>query len=209
MGAALTIPYLGELSYLAIPLVMLLSSIGVLPLMEELILLAVGYLAFAHVFHFWIAVLMSVASVVLVDNLHFYLGSHGHKLLKRFSSGNILGRVQRAVDQRGPIAVFIARFVPGMRILMPWVASTSGMRQRKFFVANLLGALIQTPIIVWIGYKLGTQVEKGIVFVHSIDGIVLLLMLIAVVLATILACVFRNDLRKYVRHQFGGANGRV
>ena len=209
MGVQLTIPYLSELSYIAIPLVMLLSSVGLLPLMEELILLAVGYLAFAHVFHFWPAVLMSVASVVLVDNLHFYLGSHGHHVLKRYMNSALFDRVHRAANHHGAVAAFIARFVPGMRILMPWVASTSGMKQRKFFVANLLGAVIQTPLIVWIGFKLGTQVEKGIAIVHSIDGIVLLLLLIAVVLAAIIACVFREDIRDRIRKYLRGAHGRI
>jgi len=207
MGAELTIPYLSELSYLAIPLVMLLGSFGILPIMEELILLAVGYLTAVHVFHFWIAVLVSIIGVVAVENFHFYLGSHGHKMLKRCVKGGLLERVQRAVDHRGAIAVFIARFVPGMRILMPWVASTSGMKQRKFFVANLLGAIIHVPIIIWIGRKLSNHVEKGIALVHSIDGIIIMILLIAAVAGAILLCVFRKDVRCYVHSVWGGRHG--
>lgn len=207
MGVDIGIPYLAELSYIAIPLVLFLGSIGVLPVMEEIILLVVGYGVFAGIFNSWLAVLMSVASVVLVDNIHFYFCSHGHTILRRFLNGKVLARVQRAVDERGPIAVFVARFVPGMRILTPWVAATSGMRWRKFVAANALGALIQTPLMVWIGYLLGPKVERGIAFVQSIDYLVPLVLLSLLVLAAIIICLYRKNVRHLVR-QLGGANGR-
>lgn len=207
MGVDIGIPYLAELSYIAIPLVLFLGSIGVLPVMEEIVLLVVGYGVFAGIFNSWLAVLMSVASVVLVDNLHFYFCSHGHTVLRRFLNGKVLARVQRAVDERGPIAVFIARFIPGMRILTPWVAATSGMRWRKFVAANALGALIQTPLMVWIGYLLGPKVEHGIAVVRSVDHLIPLALLIIAVLAAIIICLYRKNVRHLVR-QLGGANGR-
>jgi len=207
MGVDIGIPYLAELSYLAVPLVLFLGSIGVLPIMEEIVLLVVGYAVFAGVFNSWLAVLVSVASVMLVDNIHFYFCSHGHTILRRFLNGKVLARVQRAVDERGPAAVFIARFIPGMRILTPWVAATSGMRWKKFALANALGALIQTPLMVWIGYLLGPQVKHGIAFVGSVDHFVPLVLLSLVVLVAIIICLCRKNVRHFVR-QLGGANGR-
>ncbi len=208
MGVELGIPYLAELSYVAIPLVLLLGSIGILPVPEEVILLVIGYAAFAKLFSLPIAMLVAIASVIFVDNLHFYLSSQGHWLLRRFLNGKMLERVQYAIDQHGSLSVWIARFIPGMRILTPWVAGTSGMRWRKFALANALGAAIQTPIMVWIGFALGPHVENVIAVAQSVDAAIPLILLIVFVLAAILICIYHKSIRHLLLAR-GGANGRV
>ncbi len=204
-----SIPYLSELSYLAIPIVILLMSIGFLPIMEEIILLTIGYLAFTGIFNLGIAMVVTVASIILADNVYFYLGSHGHLLLRRYLNGGILARVKNSVDKHGPVAVFTARFVPGVRFLMPWVASTSGMRWRRFALADGFAALLQTPLFIIIGYALGPSVQRVIGFAQSLHKIMPLLVLIVLVFAAILICINRRSMRQFVSQFSGGANGRV
>lgn len=206
MGAELGIHYLSQLSYLAIPVLLLLGCIGIVPLPEEAILLIAGYFAFEGYINLYVAMLVAFVSVILVENLFFYLGSHGHCVFKRVVNSRAREFVQRQIEKRGPMAAFMARFIPGMRVLTPWVAATSGMRWRKFFFANALGALVQAPLIVGIGYWLGPHVEKGLAFVFSVDEIIPLLFLIVFVAAAIIICLNRKAVRGLV---FGGANGRI
>jgi membrane protein DedA with SNARE-associated domain len=198
MVIELTIPYLAELSYLAILVVILLNGSGFLPIPEEIILLITGCLVFEQVFSFWPAVFVALIGVVIVDNLHFYLASHGHCILKRFVNGKMMARIQKSVDAHGPYAVFFARFIPGTRVVTAWVAGTSGMKQRKFFFADTFGAIIQTPILVWIGKALGPRVEKAFSFVHSVDAIIPLVLLILFVLFAIVVCLFRTTIRNFI-----------
>jgi membrane-associated protein len=198
MITGLTIPYLAELSYFAIFLVVLLNGSGFLPIPEEVLLLIIGCLAFEGFFHFWPAVFVALIGVILVDNTHFYLASHGHSILRRFVSGKFVARVQKSVDSHGPYAVFFARFIPGTRVITAWVAGTSGMKQRKFFFADTLGAVIQTPILIWIGKALGPQVEKAFSLIYSVDAIIPLVLLIIVVLFAIIICLFRKTVKDFI-----------
>ncbi len=206
MGAELGIHYLSHLSYLAIPILLLLGVIGVVPLPEEAILLITGYFAFEGYLNIYTAIFVAFVSVILVENLFFYLGSHGNYFFRRFVNGRAKKFAERQIGKHGPAAAFMARFIPGMRVLTPWVAATSGMRWRKFFFANAFGALIQAPLIVGIGYWLGPHVEKGLAFVFSFDEIIPLLFLIILVTAAIIICLNRKAIRNIA---FGGANGRI
>ena len=143
-----------------------------IPLPEEVLLLAIGYASFTGLLNFWLAVLVSLVCVIIIDIFHFSISTHGHTLLKRFIGGRIMRRVRKAVEDHGPWTVFVARFIPGVRILTPFVAGSSGMKFRKFAIANILGAVIQTPLIVWIGYALGTKIEPAIRFVERLESVI-------------------------------------
>jgi len=193
-----TIPYVAELSYLAIFVVILLNSSGFLPIPEEIILLIIGCFVFENVFSFWPAVFVAMASVILVDNIHFYLASHGHCILTHFVNRRLIARMQGAVNSYGPYAVFFARFIPGTRVVNAWVAGTSGMRQKNFFFADALSAMIQTPIVVWVGKALGPRVETAFSLVSAVDTAILLILLTLFVLFAIVICIFRKTARNFI-----------
>ena len=58
-------------------------------------------------------------------------------------------------DSYGPVAVFLARFVIGLRFLAGPLAGSLGLPWRSFLTANVLGALVYVPIMVGMGYAVG------------------------------------------------------
>lgn len=58
-------------------------------------------------------------------------------------------------DRRGPITVFLARFVPVIRTITPIVAGAAGMRHRQFLIVNVIGAVTWACGITLLGYWLG------------------------------------------------------
>jgi membrane protein DedA with SNARE-associated domain len=186
-------------------LIFILGNFG-FPMIEEVILLIVGYFAYAGIFNLWIAIVVSALGAALADNLAFWCASHGHLFLKHALNSQTLERIRHAVELHGQRTVFLARFVPGMRVLTPWVAGTSGMRWSVFAFANLLGAAVQTPIIILIGFLLGPHVERAIGLAKLFHAIVPWVFLIAFVLAAILVCIHRRSVRRFF---LGGANGRI
>lgn len=206
MRPELGLHYLSHLSYLAIPVLLLLGCVGVVPLPEEAILLIAGYFAFEGYINLYLTVFVAFLSVIFVENLFYYLGSHGNHLFRRFVHSRAREFVQRRIERHGFITVFMARFIPGMRVMTPWVAGTSGMKWRKFFFPNALGALIQAPIIVTIGFFLGAHIERGLFFVQSVDQVIPFIFLIIIVTTAIIICLNRRTVREIV---FGGSNGRI
>ncbi len=68
------------------------------------------------------------------------------------------------MTRHGGLAVFAARFVPGVRSLAGPVAGATGMRPLTFVVSNALGAVAYVPYAVGLGYALGygagTAIER-------------------------------------------------
>jgi membrane-associated protein len=66
-------------------------------------------------------------------------------------------RTQEFYERYGGKTIIIARFVPIVRTFAPFVAGIGQMRYRRFFLFNLIGALLWVGLILPIGYVVGNQ----------------------------------------------------
>jgi membrane protein DedA with SNARE-associated domain len=146
--------------YIAIFVVVILGNIG-LPIPEETILILAGYLVWEGKLRLPIVVGVGVVSAILGDNLGYWLGrKFGRRTVERyerwlFVTPSRLDATQRIVARYGPLAVFAARFLPGVRFLAGPVAGITGVRPLPFILANVLGASLYVPASVGIGYAVG------------------------------------------------------
>src|SRR5262249_36641894 len=69
-----------------------------------------------------------------------------------------LATMERLVARYGAAAVFVARFLPGLRFLAGPLAGVTNLPFPRFFAAHALGVLVFVPIIVGLGYTLGHAV---------------------------------------------------
>jgi membrane protein DedA with SNARE-associated domain len=175
--------------YIAIALIVVLGNVGV-PVPEETILALGGYLAWQGQLRFSLVVAVGILGAVLGDNLGFWLGHrHGARAIDRYA-GQWLGRpdlverTQRFVARRGMLAVFVARFVPGLRFIAGPLAGATGMPLRQFAVANVLGAAVYVPVVTgagWaVGYGLGDYLERLRHVVGALEHLVIAAIVLAV-----------------------------
>jgi len=81
------------------------------------------------------------------------------KLFKR----EYVEKAEHYFEKFGPAkAVVLARFIPIVRTFLNPVAGTLGMPARKFFVWNVVGAVLWTDGIIIIGHSLANQIYKAI-----------------------------------------------
>jgi undecaprenyl-diphosphatase len=155
----------GRWGYPAIFLVVILGNVG-LPVPEESILGVAGYLVWQGKFRFPAVVAVGIAAAALGDNVAFWLGRrYGQRALSRWvASPKRLEWMRGFVLRYGMLAVFVARFVAGLRFMAGPLAGTTGLSPARFFAANLLGALLYVPAAVGagyaVGYGLGAQIER-------------------------------------------------
>jgi len=161
--------------YVAIVVVVVLGNVG-LPLPEETILALAGYLAWRGDMHMPIVIAVGIVSAVAGDNLGYWLGRRfGRQALPRYTAW-ILGQPERLsameafVARRGPLAVFVARFLPGIRFLAGPLAGGLGMRFAPFLAANVLGAFVYVPAVVAAGYAIGYGLGPYVARVHDTVG---------------------------------------
>jgi len=133
-----------------------------LPLPGETSLIAVGILASQHA-GISIEVVIAVAALAAIigDNIGFAIGRHaGRRLLTR--DGRWLERRRRFLvrgeaffERHGPKAVFLARWLPGLRVVGSWLAGAHHMRWRTFLLWNALGGVAWATSIGLAAYLLG------------------------------------------------------
>ena len=183
-------PFVEHWGYVAIFVVVVLGNIG-LPLPEETILALAGYLAWRGDMHMPMVIAVGIVSAVAGDNLGYWLGRRfGRQALPRYTAW-ILGHPERLstmeafVARRGPLAVFVARFLPGIRFLAGPLAGGLGMRSAPFFAANVLGALVYVPVVVGAGYAIGYGLGPYLERVHRTVGTAELVLVAGVVVAAL------------------------
>jgi membrane-associated protein len=178
-----------QYGYWAVGGALLLENAGV-PVPGETILLLACFLAYSEqdLQLPWIMVVATLAATV-GDNLGFALGYYGGRpLLTRYQA---LFRIQNKTVERGeelfarygPVTVFLARFVFGMRVIAGPMAGVLRMPWRKFLLFNFLGAILWVTVISGVGYLFGQHWERLAGEVKRIDiAVAILLVIVAMLL---------------------------
>lgn len=108
-----------------------------------------------------LVIAVAAGAAILGDNIGFVLGRNaGRRLLTR--DGRWLERRRRFLvrgeaffERHGPKAVFLARWLPGLRIVGAWLAGAHHMRWRTFLLWNALGGVAWAASIGLAAYLLG------------------------------------------------------
>jgi membrane protein DedA with SNARE-associated domain len=145
-----------HLGYAAILVIVVLGNAGV-PAPEESVLVLGGYLAWHGRLHLPLVIIVGVVSASIGDNLGFWAGRHyGQRAVARLPLPPArVAQAQALIARYGTRAVFIARFVPGLRTVAGPLAGAGGLPPLRFFGANLLGAICYVPWPVLAGYGVG------------------------------------------------------
>jgi membrane protein DedA with SNARE-associated domain len=151
---------IGHWGYSAIFLIIILGSIGI-PVPEESIMLLAGLLVWEKKLKFLVVLLIGVLSTVSGDNLGYWAGRrYGRATIERYGQKLLINSerldvMQNFVNRHGQVAVFLARFIPGLRFLAGPLTGIAGMPFRRFFIANIAGAAVYVPLTVAFGYAFG------------------------------------------------------
>ena len=149
-----------QFSYTITFVLLFLSGIG-LPLPEEIVLFVLGYLIFLGDIHWWSALILSLAGILLGDIAAYYLGAKKGEWLinfikvKSFLPARLFYKVERFFKKHGDWAVFFARFLVGFRSYTSIIAGYFKVPFKKFIFYDTLGAIIWTPFVIFLSYHVG------------------------------------------------------
>ena len=110
-----------------------------------------------NIFLLWILI---VIAAILGDTVNYEIGKHfGKKILNNKKITIIkkenLQKAEDLVAKYGGAAVFIARFVPIIRTIVPFVVGIGQLHYPKFIKFNALGGIIWVTLFIIIGYLFG------------------------------------------------------
>jgi membrane-associated protein len=163
------------------------TGVVIMPFLPgDSLLFVAGALAAEGTFSLPVLVPVLVAAAIGGDTLNFAIGSVMRKHVLdarrvRFVKQEYLERTQGFFDRHGRKTIVLARFVPVVRTLAPFVAALGKMPYPSFLVYNVVGGLAWVGIVLGAGYAFGnlpwvsqhlTAVVLGIVFISVLPGII-------------------------------------
>jgi membrane protein DedA with SNARE-associated domain len=172
--------------YLGLFLLMAAESM-ILPVPSEAVMPFAGYLAAQGTFDVTLAILASSAGSLFGSYLGYWMGQHGLlPLVRRWGKYVLVGEhhvvaAQRYFERRGAWAVFLCRFIPGVRHIVSIPAGAARMRHGPFIAATLVGATAWNVILFWIGYRYGEAAAEAVKPHLDLAGIALLVLIAAYV----------------------------
>lgn len=99
-------------------------------------------------------------AAVLGDNVNYYVGKRfGNWILNKEDSFFLKKKhIQKATDffnKNGKKAIIIARFMPVVRTIIPFICGTTNLNYRVFLTYSFIGAFLWVGVISILGYFLG------------------------------------------------------
>jgi membrane-associated protein len=121
-------------------------------------------------------VALAAAAAILGDNIGFAIGRKGGRRLF-VRPGPFHAQRLRVVElgepffeRHGPKAVFLGRWVSGLRIASAWLAGINNMRWRTFLPWNALGGILWACTVGFGVYALGHVAEELFTVVGPVAG---------------------------------------
>jgi len=158
--------FFDEHGYLTVFVALLLENAGV-PVPGETILLFASFLAFdEQELHLTYIILVGIAAATIGDNIGYWIGRKGgRRLLDRYQHifripESTLAKGEKLFSTHGPMTIFFARFVFGMRIVAGPLAGVLRMNWKTFGLFNFLGATLWVVVISFVGYTFGEHWEQ-------------------------------------------------
>lgn len=179
--------FFGQYGYWTIFFGVMLENAG-LPVPGETILLFSGFLAFHGHLNLWRAIVTAIVGATLGDNLGYLVGRWGGTRLLHWLRGKPLfparhfDRAQAAIQRHGHWAVFVARFIAGLRVLAGPFAGALLMPYPRFLIANFSGAVLWSAIIGYVGFVFGSNWRRVVTLLKEADIATLIVVVAAIAL---------------------------
>jgi membrane-associated protein len=161
----------GTLSYLILFLIVFVETgLVIMPLLPgDSLLFAVGALAASSAtcagagqvgLDITIVIPLLITAALLGDNVNYFVGKTlGSQIAKRerilFFKREYLKQTEAFYEKHGGQTVIMARFVPIVRTLAPFVAGAGSMNYRKYITFCVIGAVVWVVGISMMGYLFG------------------------------------------------------
>ena len=168
-----------QFTYLGIFLVLLAAGLGV-PIPEEVPIVAAGVLAHQKVIHWWLALPLCLAGVLIGDTILYAAGRRwGEQILaSRFWRHVITPEratmLQERYHEHGVKIIFVCRHLMGVRAAAFLMAGAVGIPFWKFLAANTAAALVSVSFAFGLAYFFTDQVVELMADVRRIERWLLL-----------------------------------
>jgi membrane protein DedA with SNARE-associated domain len=142
-----------------------IETMGI-PVPGETAIFTAGILASRDELQIEAVIAVAAAGAIIGDNIGFAIGRrYGRRLL--LAPGPLERHRRRVIElgepffeRHGPKAVFLGRWITGLRITSAWLAGVNRMSWPTFLFWNALGGICWAAVVALVAYYLGRGAER-------------------------------------------------
>jgi membrane-associated protein len=155
----------GTLTYAILFLIVFVETgLIVMPLLPgDSLLFAAGALAAATgALEIWIIIPLLILAALLGDNVNYFVGKFFGKEIKKrerilFFKREYIEETEKYYAKYGGKTVIIARYIPIVRTIAPFVAGAGSMDYGKYITYCIIGAVLWVNALTFLGYFFGNM----------------------------------------------------
>lgn len=126
----------------------------------DALIFTIGLLAQEESLNIWIVIPLLMFAAVLGDNVNYYVGKRfGDYIMNsekdRFIKKKHIEKAKNFFDKNGKNSIIIARFVPVVRTIVPFLCGSTKVKYSTFLTFSIIGAFLWVGVIGLLGYNLG------------------------------------------------------
>lgn len=152
---------IGGLSYFGVLILAIMSNV-VIPVPEELILIAMGYLSGNGLFMYPLVMAIFIIGLMISDYVLYSLAFRGSKLVKGFIKRlQKRGLLKNEAYTRKHIKkiIFFSRFLVYLRFIGPIMSGYLRVNRKTFLSNNFLALVVYVNIFLGLGHHFHKQLE--------------------------------------------------
>lgn len=119
------------------------------PMNSDLVQITVSYLIFKGSVHFYLAAPVIILGILAGDVVLYFLSRKAGQISVEKIDPQTFEKVSRLVNKYGALSIFVARFLPGIRTVFIFVAGITRLSFFKMLIADILGAIIVIPSVLY------------------------------------------------------------
>jgi membrane protein DedA with SNARE-associated domain len=108
--------------------------------------------------------IVAVLGAVMGDYLSFWVGHRYRHSIRRWwplaQRPRLLESADRFFARYGSYSVALCRFIPVLRSTVPLIAGITGMKRRRFLIANVTSALVWAPAHIFPAQLAGLTIDR-------------------------------------------------
>ena len=126
----------------------------------DALIFTIGLLSQEESLNIWIVIPLLMFAAVLGDNVNYYVGKRfGDYIMNsekdRFIKKKHIEKAKHFFDKNGKNSIIIARFVPVVRTIVPFLCGSTKVKYSTFLTFSIIGAFLWVGVLGLLGYNLG------------------------------------------------------
>ena len=174
---------IGAFSYFGVFVIAILANV-VVPVPEEIVIIAIGYVAGTGKINALIALPIVILGLMISDSVMYFLARRGTKLLNAFYDrlfAKSIGSRQDWIDNHTGEVIFYTRFLMQFRFVGPFIAGKKKLPWKTFLSYEVPALLIYVPVLLALGDYFQDRFDAIVSGVGIVRNVILIIIGVLVI----------------------------